>query len=941
MADKVTNVITNFKMDGQVEYASTAKEINTVMNTAAKEYKAQVAAMGQDATQTEKLGALKQKLQIQLEGAQKRTALLREEYERMAKDTNTSTEALNKQYGKVKDSETAEARLKTQLDNTNKGLKEQGNVSVSAAEKLEKISNAGEKVGKVGKVMSVGVTAPILAVGAASTKAFDEVDGAMDTVIAKSGATGKEADALQQNFNHVAGTGPFELQSVGDAMGALRGQMGLTGKSLESSTTQVLRFAEVNKTDVSSAIHSAQQAMGAYNLSNKDFNMVLDVTTNVAQKAGLDVGTLTDTVVKAAPQMKQLGLGFGESAQLLGQFSKSGVDGTKAVSLLSKASVTYAKDGKTLTQGLAETESKIKNAKTSTEALTAASEIFGTKGASVMVDAIKKGTLNLSDLSKQAKDAGGSVKNTFEATEDPIDKMKTASNNAKIALADISSTIQGMLAPMLESVVSKLRGVVEWFQQLSPQQKEMAVKIAAIAAAIGPVLMIVDRAITSVKTIIPVIKSVGTAFQALNAVMAANPIGAIVVAVSALAAGLIWFFTQTTVGRQMWSSFVQWLQGLWQGVQSFFTGIWNGITSVFSTAVNGISSWWNQTWTGIVNFIKPLWQGMQSFFQTVWNAIKLVFTVAVTAIALIIGTSIKIWQTVITTVMNAIKAVITTIWNAIKGFIMPVVDAIKAGITAGWNAIKSVTTTVFNAIKSVVTAVWNAIKTAITIVINAIKSVVTDVWNGLKSVTTSVFNAIKSVVTSVWNGIKSTVTNVVNGVKSAVEGAWNAISSTTSRVWNAIKSAISTPINAAKDLVSRAIDAIKGFFNFHITWPHIPMPHFSIEPSGWQIGDLLKGKIPHLGLTWNAQGALFNKPTVAGVADGRFQGFGEAGPEAAIPMNDETLRKIGKGIAANMPASGPVYLQVDGKTFARLFGPYINEGLGRLSGDQNLALGRS
>ncbi|MDH4419936.1 phage tail tape measure protein [Bacillus cereus] len=123
--NKERNVVLNFKMDGQVQYAQTLKQINMVMNNAAKEYKNHIAAMGQDATATDKLTAEKKKLEIQMEAAKKRTAMLRSEYQAMSKDTNTTAEQLNKMYGKLLDAERAETSLNTAMKRVNEGLSEQ------------------------------------------------------------------------------------------------------------------------------------------------------------------------------------------------------------------------------------------------------------------------------------------------------------------------------------------------------------------------------------------------------------------------------------------------------------------------------------------------------------------------------------------------------------------------------------------------------------------------------------------------------------------------------------------------------------------------------------------------------------------------------------------------------------------------------------------------
>lgn len=137
--NKERNVVLNFKMDGQVQYAQTLKQINMVMNNAAKEYKNHIAAMGQDATMTDKLAAEKKKLEIQMEAAKKRTSMLRAEFEAMSKDTNTTAEQLNKMYGKLLDAERAETSLNNAMKRVNEGLSEQAVEAREARGDMEKL----------------------------------------------------------------------------------------------------------------------------------------------------------------------------------------------------------------------------------------------------------------------------------------------------------------------------------------------------------------------------------------------------------------------------------------------------------------------------------------------------------------------------------------------------------------------------------------------------------------------------------------------------------------------------------------------------------------------------------------------------------------------------------------------------------------------------------
>lgn len=148
----------------------------------------------------------------------------------------------------------------------------------------------------------------------------------------------------------------------------------------------------------------------------------------------------------------------------------------------------------------------------------------------------------------------------------------------------------------------------------------------------------------------------------------------------------------------------------------------------------------------------------------------------------------------------------------------------------------------------------------------------------------------RNIMNKTWEAIKFVAILTWEGIKETAVSTWNAIKNTASSVWNGIKSAIVSPINAAKEKVKSVIDAIKGFFNFSIKWPKIPMPHFHISPSGWKIGDLLKGSIPRLGIEWYAKGGILTRPTLFGVdsASGKLMAGGEAGREAVAPIDTLT-----------------------------------------------------
>lgn len=151
--------------------------------------------------------------------------------------------------------------------------------------------------------------------------------------------------------------------------------------------------------------------------------------------------------------------------------------------------------------------------------------------------------------------------------------------------------------------------------------------------------------------------------------------------------------------------------------------------------------------------------------------------------------------------------------------------------------------------------------------------------------------------------------------------------------FNAIKTGITNAINGAKDAVGNAINAIKGFFNFKFSWPSMPLPHFSISPSGWKIGDLLKGSIPSLGINWYDKGGIFNNPAIIGV--------GEKRPEVVTALDDlrylirDELKNINTG-GSSGTSTVIVPVNLDGKEIAKVIAPFSD----RIQGNNLKIAGR-
>lgn len=156
-----------------------------------------------------------------------------------------------------------------------------------------------------------------------------------------------------------------------------------------------------------------------------------------------------------------------------------------------------------------------------------------------------------------------------------------------------------------------------------------------------------------------------------------------------------------------------------------------------------------------------------------------------------------------------------------------------------------------------------------------------------------IFTTVKSTLASMdWAQIGSQLISVLlNSIRHIVAKV--------AQTFNNVKTAILKPINNARDAVRKVVNTIKGMFSFKVSLPNIKLPHFSITPSGWKLGDLLQGSIPKLGIKWYAQGGIFSSPTIAGI--------GEAGNEAVVPLDRLWLHL--DDIAESAQSSGGDYNQ--------------------------------
>ena len=150
----------------------------------------------------------------------------------------------------------------------------------------------------------------------------------------------------------------------------------------------------------------------------------------------------------------------------------------------------------------------------------------------------------------------------------------------------------------------------------------------------GPVAMLKQMAgglslVKTAQTAWSTATKTATAVQgAFNAVIAANPIGAIAVSVTAVVASFVWFFTQTEVGRKAWAAFTSFLSSAWQKAVDFVTGLGQNIANFFTqtlpTAFQSVVQWFQRLperiGSALSNLLTAVGEWATCLAQSAWTA---------------------------------------------------------------------------------------------------------------------------------------------------------------------------------------------------------------------------------------------------------------------------------------------------------------------------------
>ena len=776
-----------------------------------------------------------------------------------------------------------------ETENELKRLTTEANNSHTALEKLgvvgEKMQDAGDKISGVGQKL-LPVTAGVTALGTIAVKTGADFDSAMSKVAAVSGATGSEMDALREKAREMGSKTKFSASEAADAMNYMA-MAGWKTNDMLSGIEGIMNLAAASGEDLASTSDIVTDALTAFGLSASDSGHFADILAAASSNANTNVSMMGETFKYAAPVLGSLGYSAEDSAIAIGLMANAGIKSSQAGTALRSAITNLAKPTDTVASameqyGISLTDSSGKmyslrelmeqlrqklGGLSEAEQAQAAASLFGKEAMSGML-AIINGSPADFEKPSNAIDTCSDTVDGYNGTTEKMaavmqDNLAGQVTILKSQLEELAISFSDILMPTIRSVVSRIQELVDKLNQLDPQTKETIAKIALVAAALGPMLVVLGKTISSVGTVFSAVSKLPALFSAVQSGIGAitgalgvslGPLLAIIAAVAALVAAFV----------HLWKTndeFKSNIIAIWEQIKSTFTGLTQGITDRLNALGFDFESFTDvlkAAWDGLCNLLAPIFEGV---FQNISNLFSGYTGVLMGQLDVLIGLFTGDWEQC----WNGIKGIFTSIWdfivnsfrnimNTLKGIADVVLGwfgtswnevwtSIKTFFVNTWNSIASFFTGIVTGIRDFFVNTWTTISTTFTGIVTNIQNVATTVFTTIKDFITGIFTAIydflsplleafrylfetifqaiqiligmamdwiSEKISAIWNGIVSFLTPILEGIRSTFETIWNAVKSVIDTVMSAISSVISTVWNAISGVISSVLNSIKS-----------------------------------------------------------------------------------------------------------------------------------
>ena len=782
---------------------------------------------------------------------------------------------------------------------------------MSSMDQIEgRASKVGGIFGTFGKVAAAGFAAAAtaaVAVGGALLKVGDDFDKAYNTIRIGTGATGEAFEDMQGIVKNMATTIPGNLGDMGYAVAELNTRLGLSGDALEGMSTKMVNLSRITDENVNSIIPATTRLFGDWGIAAENQSETLDYLMRVSQNTGIGITELSEKAVTSGASLRQMGFSFEDATLLLGKFEKEGVNTETMLASLKIGLNNMAKEGVTdANEALGILMDQIKEAPSDLEAVSIATEVFGSRASADMAAAIREGRFELEDLAEAVKNSEDTINGLAEETMTLGERFELFKNKVFVAVEPLATNLmdafKGIIDVIGEAVIPK---IVELVTAFTPLINKIVEFIPVLADRLIPVFTEIADAV------IPVVTDV---FGML---------------IDEALPPLMDLFTMlaSTVLPPLMRVFGQIVQAVLPPFMQIFKVIVDRILppfmDLFTVIVEKVLPPFMDLFTRLIETVLP---PLVEFFAMLVETIMPPFIEIIELIMEVLSPFIDLFMEILEAILPPLMDLFTQL---VKAILPPLLDIIKLlieyalkpllelfGEFIEWalpyivKGIEFLTNTAIPAVIGVFTdwqgtvanfkAFFEAFATALKIIWEAVKNFFIETWNNIKNTFLTVGQAIYDFIYGTFDTLKTNLETIWNGIKDFFMGIWDKIVEKVNifrdnfvRAWDSIRDGVKDSINSIIKFINNLIRGIesginaivKGLNSIKITfpdWEWMPEKYRGAGWSGLGLKTVSLGSIPEL-----ATGGLIDK---AGFVD-----VGERGRERVYLPQGAEVRPLSDG----------------------------------------------
>ncbi|MFB9776341.1 tape measure protein [Brevibacterium otitidis] len=462
----------------------------------------------------------------------------------------------------------------------------------------------------------------------------------------------------------------------------------------------------------------------------------------------------------------------------------------------------------------------------------------------------------------------------FNAARDGMNALMPVLDQLGEAIGPLADAFGALLAkamPVVTAVfigmANAIIGTIGWLGQHIGLLKTLGTIIGVVAAAylLWNAGLAIHNALSWVSYLwasrevllnsirIAVTNGLAAAQAGLNAALAANPIGLVIIAIAALIAIFVlaykkvgwfrdmvdaaWAGIKTAVGAVVdWFQTTVWpvLKQVWDGIAAGALWLWNNAIKPawdgIKTAVAAVIGWFQTSVgpalsqaTSVIggifswlyeNIVKPVFTGMQMYIGIWWAVIKGVFNAVMWVVRNILAPAFQFLATVAAFAWEGIRVAIQLAWGIIKVIFAAVNAFVRTVLAPVFTWLYNfVINPVFSWIGNAIRIWWTGAKIVFNAVVSFLRATLGPVFTWLRdSVITPVWNGIKNAISTAWNFIRDKVFSpLANAIKNTVPDAFRAGRDAISKAWEGIRDVAKKPVRFVVDTIINK--GIIGGFN--------------------------------------------------------------------------------------------------------------------------------